>query len=69
VKSLLEAVGAVEERHDGKYLAQIGDESEVLTRPKNKDIDVQQVIDLRRMLTNAGYGAVVEELEAKGQEI
>jgi len=27
-----------------------------LTRPKHKDIDVQQVLDLRRMLTGAGYG-------------
>jgi hypothetical protein len=56
VLSLLEAVGTVEARHDGKYLVQLGGESEVLTRPKHKDIDVQQVLDLRRMLTGAGYG-------------
>jgi hypothetical protein len=56
VLSLLEAVGTVEARHDGKYLVQLGSESEVLTRPKHKDIDVQQVLDLRRMLTGAGYG-------------
>jgi hypothetical protein len=24
--------------------------------PRHKDIDVQQVVDLRRMLKNAGYG-------------
>ena len=45
----------MEARHDGKYLVQVGGETEVLTRPKHKDIDVQQVLDLRRMLTGAGY--------------
>jgi hypothetical protein len=69
VISLLEAVGAVEKRHDGKYAVKIGDESEVLTRPKHKDIDVQQVIDLRRMLKNAGYDVTADELEQKGKEI
>ena len=66
VLSLLEAVGSVEERHDGKYHVQVGTETEVITRPKHKDIDVQQVVDLRRMLTTAGYGAVVEEMEGGG---
>ena len=56
VLSLLEAVGTVEARHDGKYVVHVGDETEVLTRPKHKDIDVQLVVDLRRMLTGAGYG-------------
>lgn len=66
VLSLLEAVGSVEQRPDGKYLVHIGTETEVLTPPKDKDIDVQQVVDLRRMLATAGYGAVAEELKAKG---
>ena len=68
VLSLLEAVGSVEQRHDGKYLVTVGTESEVLT-PKHKDIDIQQVVDLRRMLTTAGYRAAVDELEAKGKEV
>jgi hypothetical protein len=68
VLSLLEAVGSVEQRPDGKYLVRIGAETEVLTRPKDKDIDVQEVVDLRRMLTAAGYRAVAEELVAKGKE-
>jgi hypothetical protein len=68
VLSLLEAVGSVQELHDGKYQVNLGDETEVLTRPKHKDIDLQQVVDIRRMLNRAGYGAVVEGLEAKGQE-
>ena len=62
VLSLLEAVGSVEERHDGKYAVQVGTETEITRRPKHKDIDVQQVVDLRRMLTTAGYDAVVEAL-------
>lgn len=69
VVSLLEAAGSVELRHDGKYLVHVGGENVVLARPKHKDIDVQLVVDLRRMLTGAGYGALVKELEAKGKEI
>ena len=69
VLSLLEAVGSVEQHHDGKYVVTLGTETEVLTPPKHKDIDVQQVVDLRRMLTSAGYRSVVDELEAKGKEV
>jgi hypothetical protein len=69
VLSLLEAVGSVEQRHDGKYLVHVGDETVVFARPRNKDVDVQQVVDLRRILTSAGYGPVVEALEAKGEEV
>jgi len=69
VLSLLEATGSVDRRHDGKYEVRIGDETEVLTFPKGKDIDTQQVLDVRRMLTGAGYGALVEELRAKGKEV
>jgi hypothetical protein len=69
VLSLLGAAGSVEERHDGKYVVQIGTETEVLTRPKHKGISVQQTVDLRRMLARAGFGALVEELEAKGKEV
>jgi hypothetical protein len=68
VVSLLEAVGTVEQHHDGKYLVRIGGDVEFLDRPKTKDIDVQQVVDLRRMLTDAGYGAVVDGMKAKGKE-
>jgi len=69
VLSLLKAIGSVEQQHDGKYAVTVGTETEVLTPPKHKDIDVQQVVDLRRMLTSAGYSAIVDDLEAKGQEI
>jgi hypothetical protein len=69
VLSLLEAVGSVERHHDGKYSVAVGAETEVLNAPKHKDIDVQLVVDLRRMLASAGYQAVAEEFEAKGKEV
>ncbi len=69
VLSLLGAVGTVEEQHSGKLLIQIGGETEVLTSLRHKDIDVQLIVDLRRMLAAAGYDAVVKELEYKGKEV
>jgi hypothetical protein len=69
VLSLLEAVGSVEQSPDGKYVVRVGQEVETLSRPKDKDIDVQQVVDLRRMLTTAGYREVAQELSARGKEV
>jgi hypothetical protein len=56
VRSLLEAVGTVNVRHDGKVAVKIGPELEFLEPPTGKDIDAQMVVDLRRMLSEAGYG-------------
>jgi hypothetical protein len=56
VSSLLESVGTVTVRHDGKLAVKLGDELEFLEPPAGKDIDEQMVIDLRRMLASAGYG-------------
>jgi hypothetical protein len=55
VMSLLEAVGTVAVRHDGKVSVKVGPELEFLDPPSGKDVDDQMVVDLRRMLTNAGY--------------
>ena len=55
VLSLLEAVGSVKESHDGKFAVTIAGETETIERPKNKDIDTQLIVDLRRMLSSAGY--------------
>ena len=55
VVSLLDAVGTVTEHHDGKLTVALGGETEVLDPPKDKDIDEQMVVDLRRMLTEAGF--------------
>ena len=56
VVSLMGAVGTISERHDGKWVVTVGSQTEVLERPKDKDIDIQMVVDLRRMLSDAGYG-------------
>ena len=56
VISLLEAVGTVEVRHDGKVAVKIGSDAEFFDPPAGKDIDAQMVVDLRRMLSTAGYG-------------
>ncbi len=53
---LLAAVGSVEEKHDGKFTMTVGDSSEVLERPRHKDVNAQEVLDLRKMLSSAGYG-------------
>ena len=55
VLSLLEAVGSVAEHHDGKVAVTIGPATQFFDRPAGKDIDAQAVVDLRRMLTDAGY--------------
>jgi hypothetical protein len=55
VMSLLEAVGSVAEHHDGKIAVTVGSETEFLDRPPHKDIDTQMVVDLRRLLAQAGY--------------
>jgi hypothetical protein len=57
VRSLLEAVGTVTVRHDGKVAIEIGSLKEVLEPPKGKDVDAQTVTDLRRILSTAGYSA------------
>lgn len=55
VADLLETVGTVTVHRDGKLAVKLGNEQEFLEPPAGKDIDVQTVTDLRRMLANAGY--------------
>jgi hypothetical protein len=55
VRSLLDAIGTVDVRHDGKVEVKLGPELEFLEPPAGKDVDDQMVVDLRRMLTKAGY--------------
>ena len=57
VLSLLEAVGTVEEEHNGKFKVTLGAETEMLGRPHVKDVDRQMIVDLRRMLTGAGFSS------------
>ncbi len=55
VRSLLESIGSASEEPNGALRVTLGGETEVLRRPHGKDIDVQMVVDLRRMLTRAGF--------------
>jgi hypothetical protein len=55
VRSLLEAVGATTEEHNGKIRVTLGGETEVLQPPRRKDIDPAMIVDLRRMFTSAGF--------------
>ena len=62
VLSLLQYIGQVDERHDGRFKVTIGGETEIFDKPKHKNIDEQQVVDLRRMLRAADF-AVDERRE------
>jgi hypothetical protein len=54
VLSLLEAVGSVTEEHNGNVKATLGDKTEVLRPPRGKDVDKATIVELRRMLSDAG---------------
>jgi thiamine biosynthesis lipoprotein ApbE len=55
VLSLLEAIGEVAEEHNGHFKVTVGPETETLHRPHDKDVDEQMIVDLRRLLVQAGY--------------
>jgi hypothetical protein len=55
VRSLLQAAGTVTEEHNGKLKVTLGNETEVFQPPRDKDIDQQMIVDLRRMLSRAGF--------------
>ena len=55
VTSLLEDVGTVTTHHDGKVTVAVGSQTEIFDPPAGKDIDTQMVVDLRRLLSHAGY--------------
>ncbi|MBK5219214.1 MAG: hypothetical protein JJE35_05440 [Thermoleophilia bacterium] len=56
VLSLIESIGEAVEEHNGNFKVTVGPETETLHRPRGKDIDEQMVVDLRRLLVQAGYG-------------
>ncbi len=49
------AVGSVVEHHDGTVTVTVGSQTAFFDPPTQKDIDTQAVVDLRRMLSAAGY--------------
>ena len=55
VRSLLEAVADTTREHNGKYEVTLAGQTDYLEPPKGKDIDEQTVVDLRKILTRAGY--------------
>ena len=54
VHSLLEAVGTVTEEHNGKVKISVAGRTEVLRPPRGKDVDVTTIVELRKLLTDAG---------------
>jgi hypothetical protein len=68
VVSLLKAIGSVVEHRDGMVAVTVASETEFFDVPAHKDIDTQTVVDLRRMLSSAGYRPDVGDVKAKGQE-
>lgn len=54
VRSLLDEVATVSERHNGRLEVTLGGETQVLDPPRGKDVDTQMLVDLRRMLKRAG---------------
>jgi hypothetical protein len=68
VLSLLGAVGSAEEQHGGKVAVTIGSQTEYFDPPPHKDIDTQAVVNLRRMLTKAGYAAGAADAGANGRK-
>jgi hypothetical protein len=55
VLSLLDYLGTITEERNGKFKVTLGPETEVLGAPRGKDIDEQMIVDLRRMLSQAGF--------------
>jgi hypothetical protein len=56
VISLLDTIGSVTHEHNGKLKVTLGPETEVPPAPHGKDVEIQSLVDLRRMLTQAGFG-------------
>jgi hypothetical protein len=54
VKSLLDALEAATEEHNGKLKVTLGGETKVFQPPRGKDVDRALVADLRGMLGRAG---------------
>lgn len=63
VVHLVSDAGEVEERHDGRFKFTIGSESEVFDRPREKDIGVEMIEDLRRMFRGTDFEPKAAGLE------
>jgi hypothetical protein len=56
VLSLLAAIGSVARHRDNKVAVTVGSETRFFDIPEHKDVEVDSIVDLRRLLTDAGYG-------------
>ena len=56
VLSLLDSVATVQETHKGHVVASIGEVTQTFDPQRHKDIDADQLTNLRRLLRTAGYG-------------
>jgi hypothetical protein len=52
--ALLEKVGTVVEEENGRFTVTVGSETQTFDEPRHHDADVQQVLDVRRMLEEVG---------------
>jgi len=57
VLSLLESVGSVTEHGGGGVAVTVGSETAFFDVPMDKDVDVDTMVSLRRLLADAGYEA------------
>ena len=64
VLSLLTAIGSVARHRDNKVAVTVGSETRFFDIPERKDIDVDSIVDLRRLLANAGYGVPTQGTSA-----
>jgi hypothetical protein len=64
VLSLLTAIGSVARHRDNKVAVTVGSGTRVLDIPDHKDVDVDSVVELRRLLAAAGYGVGGGESES-----
>jgi hypothetical protein len=56
VLSLLNAIGSVARHRDNKVAVTVGSETRFFDVPEHKDLDVDSIVALRRLLADAGYG-------------
>ena len=55
VVTLLEAIGTVQEEHNGHYLMTVGEQTHDMHRPRHKDLaDIAELLALRHFLERAG---------------
>jgi hypothetical protein len=67
VAAALGAVGSVTEQPHGKVAVVVGSETEFFDPPAHKDSDTQAVVNLRRMLSRAGYGLEADRNGSTGR--